>query len=194
MAKWGRTFFHKFREKVKHHKAVIEDLKDREDDDGIQLYFEEKEKLHDVLQHEELFWKQRAKAFWLKEGDTNSKYFHAVTSSKKKANHISALRSENGEWVSNHEELCQLLKNYYTGVFADMEATENFPHLEGGSSITLEQNNMLTANLTFTEFTEAVKSMHPDKASGPDGLNPAFFFSSSGVFLVMRSFSAVLTG
>lgn len=77
--------------------------------------------------------------------------------------------------VSNHEELCQLLKNYYTGVFADMEVTENIPDLEGGTSITLEQNNMLTANLTFTEFTEAVKSMHPDKASGPDGLNPAFF-------------------
>lgn len=34
---------------------------------------------------------------------------------------------------------------------------------------------MLTMDLTFSEFTQAVKSMHPDKASGPDGLNPAFF-------------------
>lgn len=65
MAKWGRTFFHKFREKIIHHKAIIEALKDREDDDGIQLYFKEKEKLNDVLQHEELYWKQRAKPFGL---------------------------------------------------------------------------------------------------------------------------------
>lgn len=31
------------------------------------------------------------------------------------------------------------------------------------------------AGITFDEFTRAVKQMHPDKASGPDGLNPAFF-------------------
>lgn len=34
---------------------------------------------------------------------------------------------------------------------------------------------MLTAELKFEEFTEAVRSMHPDKASGLNGLNPAFF-------------------
>lgn len=49
MEKWGRTFFHKFREKINHHKAIIEALKEREDDDGVQLYFEEKEKLNEVL-------------------------------------------------------------------------------------------------------------------------------------------------
>lgn len=36
MAKWGRDFFNKFREKVIRQKKIIEDLKDREDDDGIQ--------------------------------------------------------------------------------------------------------------------------------------------------------------
>lgn len=75
MAEWGKTFFHKFREKVVNQKKVIEGLKDREDDDGIQMYFEEKEKLNELLMHEELYWKQRAKAFWLEEGDTNSKLF-----------------------------------------------------------------------------------------------------------------------
>ncbi|XP_074346129.1 uncharacterized protein LOC141684888 [Apium graveolens] len=93
MAEWGRTFFHKFREKVSKQKEIIEGLKDREDDDGIHLYFEEKEKL-------------------------------------------------------DFEEEIKV-----------MDA----------------QNDMLTANLTFKEFTEAVRSMHPDKASGSDGLNRAFF-------------------
>lgn len=84
MAKWGRVFFHKFRDKIKNQKNVIEGLKDREDDDGIQQYFEEKEKLNDILCHEELYWKQRAKTFWLEEGDTNSKFFHAAASTRKK--------------------------------------------------------------------------------------------------------------
>lgn len=29
--------------------------------------------------------------------------------------------------------------------------------------------------MSYEEFRAAVKEMHPDKASGPDGLNPAFF-------------------
>lgn len=37
------------------------------------------------------------------------------------------------------------------------------------------QNNMLTAELKFEEFTVALKQMHPEKASGPDGFSPTFF-------------------
>lgn len=41
--------------------------------------------------------------------------------------------------------------------------------------ISNEQNIILEAELSFDEFTIAIKQMHPDKDSGPDGLNPAFF-------------------
>lgn len=57
MAKWGRNFFHKFREKVKQHKVMLDELVNREDDDGVQLYIDEKEKLHDLLIHEEIYRK-----------------------------------------------------------------------------------------------------------------------------------------
>lgn len=53
--------------------------------------------------------------------------------------------------------------------------SSNYPQTGNESVITRAQNDMLMASLTFNEFTEAVKSMHPDIASGPDGLNPAFF-------------------
>lgn len=41
--------------------------------------------------------------------------------------------------------------------------------------ISSEQNDMLTDEFSFEEFSVAVHKMHPNKASGPDGLNPAFF-------------------
>lgn len=84
MAKWSRNFFHKFCEKVLNQKAAIDTLQNREDDDGIQMYFDEKEKLNELLLHEELYMKQRVKIFWLEEGDKNSKFFHASASSRKK--------------------------------------------------------------------------------------------------------------
>lgn len=65
MARRGRNFFHKFRDKVKKQKDVISKLVNRIDIAGVKLYFEEKEKLHELLIHEEIYWKQRAKVFWL---------------------------------------------------------------------------------------------------------------------------------
>lgn len=41
--------------------------------------------------------------------------------------------------------------------------------------ISSAQNAKLIEDITFEEFTVAIKQMHPEKASGPDGLNPAFF-------------------
>ncbi|XP_074359591.1 uncharacterized protein LOC141699305 [Apium graveolens] len=57
MAKWGRVFFHKFREKVVKQKKALDNLKDREDNDGIQAYFSEKAKLEELLLQEETYWK-----------------------------------------------------------------------------------------------------------------------------------------
>lgn len=55
MAKWGRNFFHKFRDKVRKQKMVLDELVTREDAEGISRYFVEKEKLSDLLLHEEVY-------------------------------------------------------------------------------------------------------------------------------------------
>lgn len=57
MAKWGRAFFHKFRDKVKHQKEVVSNLVNIEDETGIKLYFEERKRLNELLLHEEVYWK-----------------------------------------------------------------------------------------------------------------------------------------
>ncbi|XP_074374427.1 uncharacterized protein LOC141714831 [Apium graveolens] len=175
MAKWGRVFFHKFREKVINQKEALDSLKDREDNDGIQTYFSEKAKLEELLLQEESYWKQRAKIFWLEEGDTNSRFFHASASSRKKINHIASLQDDDGRVLTNHNDLCSLLKEYYSNIFTETNQENDFPDYENEVRVTAEQNNQLTEDLSFEEFTEAIKSMHPDKASGPDGLNPTFF-------------------
>lgn len=43
------------------------------------------------------------------------------------------------------------------------------------SVITAGQNTDLIRDFTREEFQLAIKQMHPDKAPGPDGFNPAFF-------------------
>lgn len=72
MARWGRTFFHKFREKIKEHKTKLDRLVDCCDPDSVKEYLSEKEKLNTLLLQKEVYWQQRAKIFWLREGDENT--------------------------------------------------------------------------------------------------------------------------
>lgn len=66
MGKWGRTFFNKFKEKLRVQKEFLEKLKDRMDEVGVKNYMLERERLNNLLLQEETYWKQRAKLFWLR--------------------------------------------------------------------------------------------------------------------------------
>lgn len=113
--------------------------------------------------------------FWLAEGDTNSKFFHASTSTWKKLNHISSLMSNAGFEVINHDGMCNIVKNYFNKVFAESNISPRIIMSLQHRIITKRKNNRLTSQLSFEEFSIVVKQMHPDKSSGLDSLKTAFF-------------------
>lgn len=121
MAKWGQNFFHKFRDKIKKQKEVVDSLVNCEDVEGIRNYFKERQSLNDLLYQDEAYWRQRAKFFWLEERDNNSRFFHASASLRKKMNHVSFLRKDDGTVVNEHGEMCELVEEYFKGVFASFE-------------------------------------------------------------------------
>jgi hypothetical protein len=47
--------------------------------------------LDELLECEEIFWRQRSRVTWLREGDCNTKFFHAKASSLKKRNVLHGL-------------------------------------------------------------------------------------------------------
>lgn len=175
MARWGRNFFHKFRDKVRKQKEVVSNLAQHIDTGGVEQYFAEISKLHELLLHEETYWKQRAKNYWLAEGDANTKFFHASASARKKTNHIDFLENDQGVQIQEHEAMSCIVKDYFTEVFTNNRAGNINLTLVADRKVTGSQNERLVADVTYEEFTAAVKQMHPDKSSGPDGLNPAFF-------------------
>lgn len=69
---------------MKAQKAVIARLVDCTDEGSVALYLTEKERLNEILLHEKVYWKQRAKIFWLEKGDSNTKFFHASVTARKK--------------------------------------------------------------------------------------------------------------
>lgn len=77
--------------------------------------------------------------------------------------------------VTHHKEMCRIVKDYFTRVFGNAELENEMEIDENVNIISPGQNEALTEAFTYDEFTNAIRKMHPDKASGPDRLNPTFF-------------------
>ncbi|XP_074346861.1 uncharacterized protein LOC141685668 [Apium graveolens] len=152
------------------------------DEDRTKRYFEEKKNLEDLMLSEEIYWQQRAKSFWLQDGDSNSRYFHAYATSRRKQNQAGYLKDESGAVINKHEEMCELVKGYFSRIFGGTKRLEMNSLDEQEAVITEEQNRDLIAEFKIEEFSEAIKQMHPDKSAGPDGLNPAFYQHFWGLF------------
>lgn len=78
---------------------------------------EEKIRLTKLLLHEEVYWTQRAKVFWLTEGDDNTKFFHASATIWRRINHIIILVNDDGVRVEGDEVMCNVVNRYFSGAF-----------------------------------------------------------------------------
>ncbi|XP_075658873.1 uncharacterized protein LOC142628713 [Castanea sativa] len=56
-----------------------------------------KKEINETLIREEIMWKQRSRALWLKWGDRNTKFFHAIASQRSWKNKIDGLQNQQGD-------------------------------------------------------------------------------------------------
>lgn len=91
---------------------------------------------------------------------------------------FSKLKDEEMDVVTRKEDMNRMVMDYFHIVFNDYNWSNSGDYGIAARVITDEQNKELVAEISFQEFTAVAQQMHPDKASGPDGLNPAFFNSS----------------
>ncbi|XP_073280655.1 uncharacterized protein [Primulina huaijiensis] len=124
---------------------------------------------------DEDYWRQRAKQYWLKEGDRNTRFFHTSASARKQTNKISGLKDADGHWQDEQNNICGVVQNYFQNLFAEVENMSNEVKVEVQPCVTERQNEELLRSFTLEEFKEAVFYMKPDKSPGPDGFNPAFY-------------------
>lgn len=73
------------------------------------------------------------------------------------------------------EEMGEVIIDYFEGVFMEPENQGLYSPVQCPRMVTQDQNRRLTEDVSYEEFKTAINQMHPDKASGSDELNPAFY-------------------
>lgn len=150
--------------------------------------------LERVYSDEAIFWKQRSKTLWAREGDRNTSYFHSVATKRKENNSIKGLYNSFGVWCGEDQEIEGIIHQYFGNLFqttspSDAIIEEVVKHVS--TKVTSEMNSKLALPFTPDEVLSALAQMAPLKSPGPDGL-PVIFFQKYWHIIGSNVLSCVL--
>ena len=96
MKKWNREVFGDTRLKKFNLLGSINNLDAKEESVGLSneesdKRRREREELGRVLQLEEMSWRQKSRALWLREGDRNTRFFHRTVNFRRKFNFMASV-------------------------------------------------------------------------------------------------------
>ncbi|XP_039135703.1 uncharacterized protein LOC120273121 [Dioscorea cayenensis subsp. rotundata] len=135
------------------------------------------ESLAEIRRQAEVYWKQRSRLQWLKEGAEITRYFHSVPNGRKNINFIPSIYAGTGS-VSDVRDIGRIFEQSFRGLFGQRR---NFRFkvdlgnlLRNKSFVDLSS---LERPFTLEEVKRAVFDLGSDKAPGSDGF-PMFFFKS----------------
>ena len=133
----------------------------------VQSKLWEKANLHESI------LRQKARSRWVKEGDSNSSFFHKLINYSRRRNAIRGLLID-GSWVEDplliKAEILQHFQNRFH------EPQQQRPNLDGVrfSVLNASQRDRMVEPFSEQEITRAVWSCGNDKSPGPDGFNFTF--------------------
>uniref|UniRef100_A0A2N9FFZ2 Reverse transcriptase domain-containing protein n=1 Tax=Fagus sylvatica TaxID=28930 RepID=A0A2N9FFZ2_FAGSY len=174
---WSRTTFGNITSRIKEVERLLKiaeenSMQGRDHHRVNQL----KRELHSLLAKEERLWRQRSRAEWLHAGDRNTRYFHCRATQRKRKNHVTRLRTQDGQWTATQAQVPPLFVEYYKSLFQTANPDQVEQVVEDIQCVvTAEMNSQLISEFTAVEVEIALKQMAPLKAPGPDSLPPIFY-------------------
>lgn len=73
--------------------------------------------MEEVLNDEEMLWFQKSRLEAIGDGDRNTRYFHLSTIIRRKRNKVEGLMDENGEWVTDGDQVRDMVRQFWSHLF-----------------------------------------------------------------------------
>lgn len=177
--KWQRQTFRDRKEQIQEIRCRLVVLLDM----PVSLVSNEEKqsltiRLQQLLSQEESYWTQRAKVIWLKDGDSNTSYFHRKASNRRRKNRLLGLFDENGIRHEDDKGVENVVTSYFQKMFSASSIDVGALEATLGAiqpCVTASMNQALCASYTSEEFCVALFQMYPTKSPGPDGMPPLFY-------------------
>ncbi|XP_038983021.1 uncharacterized protein LOC120110982 [Phoenix dactylifera] len=182
LRRWNREVVGDIFRKMEVVEAAISNLQSREDQEG-ELPEADMISLrglladhHSLLRQHEVFWRQKFRVQWIREGDRNTSFFHRTTVIRRQRSMIRSLQDGTGRQVEGEAEVSQVLLDFFRSRWTedrDLGDVGQLPRAD--TQIGMSKNALLVRHVTGEEVQEAVWALAGDKAPGPDGFPPFFF-------------------
>ena len=120
---WNRRVFGNVNKKLKVLKERLNQLEAQNNlHETAKEIYEVRREINEMLVREEVMWKQRSRALWLKCGDRNTKFFHATASQRRRTNMIEGL-DDDGAWMDSQENIERVILDYFTYLYNSDHST-----------------------------------------------------------------------
>lgn len=134
-----------------------------------------REKVALIVAQRAAYWKQRGKFRALREGDANTRFFHAKASGRARRNAIRSIEVD-GVLLVAHQDKVTTPTAYYTDILGgEVDTQRHFDIDELYNGAEREDPTPLLAPFSEAEAKRAVCAMSADSAPGPDGVGPSFY-------------------
>ncbi|KAL3618558.1 hypothetical protein CASFOL_037640 [Castilleja foliolosa] len=172
---WNRENFGNCFNKAKELKLKLDAMQylDKTDSNGF-ITKNLQEELDTWLHRADIYWRQKAKEKWIKDGDANKRYFHLTAVIHSKYNKIDSLLDSNNLITYDRTSIGNSFVNFYSKLFqSDFDHScppfpKNLDNLMT-TCITSEDNAILTAIPSNDEIKKVLFSFAKFKSPGPDG-------------------------
>ena len=179
---WGSNLFGHNKKRKQELKNELQQMETLEELVGLSpeeqhMRFQIQVELYNLYTEEESYWYQKAHGNWLLEGDLNTAYFHWIANGRRRKKSVQSLQ-EGDVVVEGTENLIKHATEYYKKLFGP--APGNMfrldPDLWSPEEKLNEEDNLdLTKPFTIEEAKNALFSMEPNKAPGPDNIPVEFY-------------------